>query len=586
MGRGFAVVIAAAVVSSTGHAQSTQAAPSVLFDVVVQDTDGHTAHGLTLRDFRLTEEGVLQTLSRVEEHAPESAPAAPPSVPLPAGTFTDYTPIASDTALNILLIDALNTPTSDRAFIRNQLQEYVKRANPNTRIAVFGLANHLVLLQGFTSDPAVLRDVVERKLIARATSPSVHPSDQRPASNGGPSAIEIAANLREFEAGLGGMETGLSAHYTLDAFNTLAHYLAGFPGRKNLIWVSGSFPLKLLPGATEAVPPDVNLDDAELRETVTLLSNARVSVYPIDARGLIGQPPSKAIHGKHAQTEAAEYAAIDELAAGTGGRAFHNGNDLADAVASAVGAGSDFYTLRYTSTDTKEDGSYRPIRVDTNGLGIAQHLRLFYRRGYYANDAAADAKPSQPPDLSARTPEEGRAAAYKQAAMSRGAPMPEDIVFKVRVLPSSTSTETSVAAGNEVSSGVSAKGPFRRYDLDYLFLPGELTFTEQTDGQSTAKVEFLAYVFDTEGRLLDATGKTVSLEAATTSLAKLMHNPLRCHLEVSVPDRAETFLRIGIRDVPANKFGVIEVPTSSVSFLPAAAYTPAPATGLPTPPKD
>jgi hypothetical protein len=78
----------------------------------------------------------------------------------------------------------------------------------------------------------------------------------------------------------------------------------------------------------------------------------------------------------------------------------------------------------------------------------------------------------------------------------------------------------------------------------------------------------------------------VSLEAATTSLAKLMHNPLRCHLEVSVPDRAETFLRIGIRDVPANKFGVIEVPTSSVSFLPAAAYTPAPATGLPTPPKD
>ena len=54
-----------------------------------------------------------------------------------------------------------------RGFIRQQLLQYVRRANPNTRIAILGLANRLILLQGFTSDPSVLRDVVERKLIAR-----------------------------------------------------------------------------------------------------------------------------------------------------------------------------------------------------------------------------------------------------------------------------------------------------------------------------------------------------------------------------------------------------------------------------------
>src|SRR5207248_773693 len=40
--------------------------------------------------------------------------------------------------------------------------------------------------------------------------------------------------------------------FTLDAFMQLARYLAGIPGRKNLVWLSGSFPMSIFPN------PDVN----------------------------------------------------------------------------------------------------------------------------------------------------------------------------------------------------------------------------------------------------------------------------------------------------------------------------------------
>ena len=36
---------------------------------------------------------------------------------------------------------------------------------------------------------------------------------------------------------------------TLSAFQQLARYLSAYPGRKNVIWVSGSFPIVLFPDA-------------------------------------------------------------------------------------------------------------------------------------------------------------------------------------------------------------------------------------------------------------------------------------------------------------------------------------------------
>jgi VWFA-related protein len=564
-------MLAAAILHAAASAQATSSppAPSVpsVVDVVVDDQNGHPLHGLKAEDFRLTDSNVPQTLIHVVEHSSQSPTNPVPTLaPLPPGTFTNYTPIAPGSTLNILLLDALNMPVKDAKFIRTQLQQYVEHANPNTRIAIVGLANRPILLQGFTSDPATLRDVVERKLIAR--SPSALGA---PARTTQPSAIEIAANLRQFESETGAMETLLRPQYTLDALNTLAHYLAAFPGRKNLLWFSGSFPLNPLPAPTLARPSDAAAtDQEELHETLSLLSRAQVAIYPIDARGLMTEPRSAA-------SPSAEHATADALASATGGRAFYPTGTLADAVTSAIDAGANDYTLTYTSTPPQTAGSYHPLHIEIANTEAAQP-QLSYSRGYY------------PAGPSAATTQDGRADAYKQAAMSRGAPTPEDLLFKVRVLPASTTTETAVAPNNQLSAMVPSNGPFRRYDVDFLALAAQLALIPQPDGHRAANVEFLATVYDTEGRLLNVTGTDLSLEPTTTDYAKLAHSIVRCHLEVSVPDRVETFLRIGIRDLSTNKFGVVEVPASSLSYLPPApgrAAPTAPSPGRPsTPPRD
>jgi hypothetical protein len=74
---------------------------------------------------------------------------------------------------------------------------------------------------------------------------------------------------------------------TLDALKQLSGYLGGIPGRKNLIWFSGSFPVNLDPGLTLNNEFSATRVYAEqVKETSDLLAASRVAAYPIDARGL------------------------------------------------------------------------------------------------------------------------------------------------------------------------------------------------------------------------------------------------------------------------------------------------------------
>lgn len=630
MWRPLGLMLAAIVLAIAGYApasaqQSQEPAPQpnaqstilhastqlVVVDVTVQDRDGHPVHGLKPEDFHLTEGKVAQTIRHVEEHrALAPVNQGPPLPPLPAGTFTDYTPVAPNGTLNILLLDALNTPMTDQNFVRYELQQYVKHADPGTRIAIFGLANRLILLQGFTSDPAKLKDVVEHKLIPRSSSlldnptgsgsNQDSPSDVVESTMSGPGTSELAANMQEFEEQTANMQTQLRMQYTLDAFNTLAHYLSAFPGRKNLIWFSGSFPLNILPDPALSDPFAVaHLNEEEYRETTNLLTKAQVAVYPIDARGMKTPPMyNAAASGRSSastpqkfsaalsafnSSQAAEHTTMDTLAFETGGKAYFNTNDLANAVAQAIDAGANYYTLTYSPINRKRDGAYREIGVDLGGAAASRGLQLSYRHGYYADDAERHDKDTE----SATTSEDavstpGATSAYQRAAMSRGAPTPQDLLFKVRVLPASGVTENAVAPANSLDASVSPKGPFRRFAVDYVALPSELTLSPQPDGRHEGKVEFLVYVFDVDGRLLNATGKTVSLNLSPATYARWMNGAIECHLEISAPSRMETFLRMGVYDVPSNHFGVIEVPTASVSHLAPVVYQTSPAAAKPS----
>jgi VWFA-related protein len=595
-------------------AQSTQPTPAtpletlhagtqlVIVDVVVQDRAGHPVHGLARDNFILTEQKKPQAIRDFEEHsAATGQKAGPPVPPMPPGVFTDYTPVAPDSTLNVLLIDTLNTPMQDQSYLRQQLLDYVKHAKPGLRVAVFGLTSRLIMLQGFTTDPEVLRAVVEHRLIPRASSLLDDPvgsasqpesmSDamqDAPVPAGGAAAFAQAlANVQQFEAEQQAMQTHLRAQYTLDAFNALAHYLSNFPGRKNLIWFSGSFPLQIDPDPTLNDPFAVMMDsNEEFRETTNLLTQAQTAVYPVDARGLMTPPMFNAAQSgknyvrnpsafssdsqKFFQSQAQEHMTMEQMASDTGGHTFYNTNGLSDAVARAIDAGSNYYTLTYNPADKNWNGAYRNIHVELTGSAAAQGLRLEYRHGYYADDPAKPPKKNELAHQSMTTPSEladHAQEAYARAAISRGAPAPADILFKVRVLPLTGINEDAVATGNQPDPNGRMKGPYRTFAVDYVALPADFSMMPQSDGRHTGAIEFTTFVYDADGMLLNVSDKEVKLNLPPDTYKRFEATPVRFQLMVSAPVKQESFMRLIIHDVPSNHYGVVEIPTAEVGHL-------------------
>jgi len=585
----------------------------VIVDVVVQDKDGHPIHGLKKEDFSLLEDKKPQEVTTFEEHALGSPAKPGPAMPnMPPGTFTNYTPAPPSGALNILLLDALNTPMKDQSYVRYQLQQYVNKADPGTRIAIFGLNNRLTILQGFTSDPQVLKNAVDHKLLPRASNllddPVGTDSDSDLLSSGLGSS-QASANVAQFEAMTASFQMQLRMQYTLDAFNVLARYLSGFPGRKNLIWFSGSFPLDILPDASLADPFSVVASsEDEFRETTSLLTRAEVAIYPIDARGLMVNPVFSAARSgrgmttgpafanaiaSFGQSQALEHITMEAMANDTGGHAFYNTNGLADAVAKAIETGSNYYTIAYTPTNRKWDGNYRNIAVKLSGA--YNGYKLAYRQGYFADDPDHPHNKEEAVSMTeAAAVQSHSAVAYADAAMARGAPTPQDILFKVRVLPASTTTEDTLAAGNvpDPDPKSKLKGPYRRFDIDYAALAAAVTLKAQPDGSHTGAVEFTVLLYDPDGKLLNAAGKSVNINLTPENYKQYLEaakagTGIGAHLEISAPVKQETYLRIAIHDIPSNHFGVVEVPVSSVIHLPPAPPTPITATPPntnPTPP--
>src|ERR1700691_6167252 len=140
-------VLASSLAFPGAHSQNPPAetpAPSlrtssnlVLVDVVVTDRD-KPVHGLDRSRFHILEDGSEQTVSSFDEHQPAAAPPAflAPAA-LPPNTYTNLPAYPDSTAVNVLLLDALNTPTGDQMRVRSKMIDYLATLKPGTELAIF-----------------------------------------------------------------------------------------------------------------------------------------------------------------------------------------------------------------------------------------------------------------------------------------------------------------------------------------------------------------------------------------------------------------------------------------------------------------
>ena len=559
---------------------------NVVIDVVVRDQNGRPVHGLKASDFSLFENDRLQQLQSFSEHAGvEQRGPEKPQPRLAPGLFTNFVSAPSTGPADVLVIDTLNTPLADQMYARRQLLDFLKKSPEHTQLAIFGLSRSLVMLQGFTTDHSLLRAALERHPGRGSTlldapngvGSQTGTADTGLEENDPATAEEISAAVDQFETQQQTFQYQLRIQYTLDALNQLAHYLSNIPGRKNMIWFSGSFPLSMTPTSNGINGFDDSISsEAEYKETVDLLTLSRVSIYPIDVRGLQTNPNFSAANSGRTYASDPQAASRDvarlaletaqengtmlALAGDTGGRAYLNTNGLSDAVADAIADGSDFYTLVYSPLDKDGDGKFRSIRVQLQPHGYS----LTYRKGYFAESPdAAHGATSRDRQVNAAPP---GSESVLQRAMMRGAPNFTDVQFTIRARPTSGKQEDAPSSKEDVKDLASVKGPYEKISVDYAVNPRSFVFTQE-NGTFRDSVDFIVYLLDMNGNLINSVSQTLHADFQPNVYASFIQTPFSFNQELSVPIRGTYFLRVAVRDANSSKIGTLEVPVAAIRQL-------------------
>jgi VWFA-related protein len=575
---------------------------AVLVDVIVTDHNGNPVRGLKQDDFRVLEQGRRQSISYFEEHSgPAFAqheqklefPVLPPNV------FSNFSPLPTPPVVNVLLLDSLNTPIADQMYLKKAAQHYLKGLKPGSRLAIFTMSLRLSFIQGFSDDPVVLATAMGYRKNDRS-EPAVLLQSQTE-SNAQQSVVALMAaqeaagqnatafavspqTIAAFQQFL--QETRYAQdtdreYRTLQNLNELASFLGSFPGRKNVIWMSGAFPLELF-GQTSM------RFEGEREKTVNLLAAARVAMYPVDIRGatvpqsgtaenrldptvnsaaqLLGPPPGVTADAPNAnqggfagdllnerRDKNSSDSTMDMLAEQTGGKAFYNQNDLGRIINDVASHSLDFYTLSYSPSDTKMDGTFRKIEVKA---GDNEHYTLNYRRGYIARDedlpGAAQSLQEQAAQHASQNP---TAIDPLKPFMVFGMPQSEQILYKTLV--------HQVPAKQDAVNAQSTKEPRDHYAVDFALDLGDLGLKLDSDGLHKGTLNLSMIVYDKYGQVASREDHLVKLNIKPDVWAIFQKDGLQLHGQVQVP-KGQYWLRTGIYDEGTRKVGTLEIPLSSV----------------------
>jgi VWFA-related protein len=552
----------------------------VLVDVVVTDK-GNAVQGLKASDFRISEEGREQTIATFEEHRATDVVESAKVDVLPPHTYSNAPRYAINSATNILLLDALNTPLSDQVYVRQRMLKYLHTIPPGTRIAVFTLSSRLRMVEGFTTDSTTIEKALDEGRGHPELSPVMDPLyDQQMATMGeladsGGASAEAVAAMNQFAADTASFEVDLRLNITIDALEQLARYLNTIPGRKNLIWYTGAVPIDIAPDATQTDPTSAMRDYGQrLSRLAELMTLARVAVYPVDARGLLNVPGTQSAenqmnpgilaqvqgnrplavalpttsevidqsNSQFLQENFAEHSTMDQIANETGGKAFYNTNAVGEAVVQSISNGANYYTLGYVPTNKNYNGAFRKIDIRLP----EGHAELEYRHGYYADDPAQTAK-LMPGRLSPLI-----------AAMQHGVLPQSQVLFRVRVLPANAPELKGEKLSAEPAGALARtlKPPLQRYVADFTIDPRGFDAKPLPDGRVHCELELTQVAYDAEGIRVNYTDGGFAVD---TPPAPGTQQGIRMHQEIDLP-AGLVYLRIGVHDLISGRMGTVEIP--------------------------
>ncbi len=363
----------------------------VVVDVTVRDRKGNLVENLSKEDFKVFEDNVPQNIVTFSAEKVAIGPSAAPAnampeseVMLPATvppvinlSLNPSEPVRKEVLagkrLAILFFDLSSLGTEDLIRSIEAAHSFVaKQTGPQDLLAIATYSSALSLVQDFTNDREVLLKTLNN--ISSVESGDTAIEDLSDTSTSEDVFVPDTVQFNIF-----------NTDRRLSALETLAKMYREFPERKSLIYFSSGV-------TTTGVE-----NNAQIRSTVDSANRSNMSIYTVDSRGLVALPPGgdasqasagRAMFGGSAMMRqrnnfSSSQETLTTLSYDTGGRTFTDSNDLSLAMKQVQADTNIYYVMGYFSSNSKEDGKYRKIRVELT----RPNLKIEHRPGYFASKA-------------------------------------------------------------------------------------------------------------------------------------------------------------------------------------------------------
>jgi VWFA-related protein len=437
MNRRLLAALFVSILGVSGHAQNAQPpAPTptfrtsqtlIEFTVVATDGRGSPVTDLKQDELSITDNGRARPVAFFRfEGTPENAAAAHArTTPLAPGIFSNRSEFTPGPARNIIaiVIDSLNTRPDDQAAVRAQVVHYLRTVPPDTRVAVYRMGDGVHVIHDFTDDVASLRLRIAKLDIEEFARPKEQSAVEKvrdairqgqlddPADNTAtadnpgtdlgatpPDAETMKQMLVIADEEMARVEeyykesvSDERSNLTLLALEAIGNHLAGIPGRKNLIWITGGTPT-LFAGVRD---PWQKSYVPAIRSLAERLATEGVSMYPVVATGITpvdlgtsstgrgssqGQATNDVMSNLHPQTNITDQrllAGMEVFADITGGRVSKNTNDLTEGVKVAANDMRGTYSVSFYVPEPP-DNRWHDFKLSSLRPGV----KLLYRRGY------------------------------------------------------------------------------------------------------------------------------------------------------------------------------------------------------------
>ena len=388
--------------------------------VVVRDAQGKAIGNLKQDDFVLLDDKKPQTITRFSVERKDQETAAP-AVPADATTSVANNEVRSHLGGSwrlAYLFDDFNSTPNDVTNARKAAEQAIDALAPGQQLGIFTLSGQFQ--QDFTSDRARLRAAVAQlkprpqggSIVSDCPPIDYYMADQLKNYHD-PELFQVVLQqviACQFGGHLPLNKTGdgldpnklrtyeEATHVAIDrvyrageaqsdlifqSINEIVRHVSQFRGQRTIVLLSPGFYL----GMTR---------QADLTDSLNRAIAAGVVVNTLDLRGVVSQQPAgadisqktfgSAVYGPNmihyqAASNLAQADPLMQMANATGGRYFHNNNDISAGLANLSAPPEFSYLLAFNPQNLKNDGKFHNLKVE---LRQTAGLTVQARKGYFA----------------------------------------------------------------------------------------------------------------------------------------------------------------------------------------------------------